>query len=64
MNYEVEFIKDIPCIYRMKLLSDIRDQMENNSSSSGSDKEVTHPGLEPLPHLQIFKVSMSSRTVS
>jgi hypothetical protein len=33
MNYEVEFIRDIPCIYRMKLLSNIRDQMENNSSS-------------------------------
>lgn len=33
MNYEVEFIMDIPCIYRMKFLSDIRDQIENNSSS-------------------------------
>ena len=33
MNYEVEFIRDIPRIYRMKFLFDIRDQIENNSSS-------------------------------
>lgn len=33
MNYEVEFIRDIPRIYRMKFLSDICDQIENNSSS-------------------------------
>lgn len=33
MNYEVEFIRDIPRIYHMKFLFDIRDQIENNSSS-------------------------------
>ena len=32
MNYEVEFIRDIPRIYRMKFLSDICDQIEGKEN--------------------------------
>ena len=33
MNYEVEFIRDIPCVYRVKFYLIYIYQMENNSSS-------------------------------
>ena len=32
MNYEVEFIRDIPRIYRMKFLSDICDQIDGKDN--------------------------------
>ena len=34
MNYEVEFIRDIPRIYRMKFLSDICDQIDGKENGS------------------------------
>ena len=34
MNYEVEFIRDIPRIYRMKFLSDICDQIEDKENGT------------------------------
>ena len=64
MNYEVEFIRDIPCIYRMKFVYLIKYQMENNSSSYvgyGSNSSGIRASASSADFL---KVSMSSRTVS